>query len=121
MLSWLLMVGIEIKRGRWRSEKRVLSLLVSLYKETLRFWTITPYSLPRTTVKDISYWNTVIPKGTTMIMNAQQANHDTLGMEMMRLEFKPTRFIGKTDSLPHLTFGAGSRICPAAALSNRII
>ena len=98
-----------------------VELLVSLYKETLRFWTITPYSLPRTTVKEISYWNTVIPKGTTMIMNAQQANHDTAWYGDDALEFKPTRFIGKTDSLPHLTFGAGSRICPAAALSNRII
>jgi phenylacetate 2-hydroxylase len=98
-----------------------VELLVSLYKETLRFWTITPYSLPRTTVKDISYHNTVIPKGTTLIMNAQQANHDTAWYGDDALQFRPTRFIGKTDSLPHLTFGAGSRICPAAALSNRII
>ncbi|PMD46597.1 cytochrome P450 [Hyaloscypha variabilis F] len=98
-----------------------VELLVSLYKETLRFWTITPYSLPRTTFKDISYYNTVIPKGTTMIMNAQQANHDTAWYGDDALQFRPTRFMGKTDSLPHLTFGAGSRICPAAALSNRII
>ena len=35
--------------------------------------------------------------------------------------FNPKRFIGNETSLLHLTFGAGSRICPAAALSNRII
>lgn len=101
-------------------EERV-ELLVSLYKEALRFWTTTLFAVPRTTVKDISYWNTTIPKGTTMIMNAQQANHDPAWYGDDALEFKPTRFMGKTDSLPHLTFGAGSRICPAAALSNRII
>lgn len=103
----------------FREEK--VELLVSTYKETLRFWTTTPFSLPRTTTKDISYRNTTIPKGTTLIMNAQQANHDTAWYGDDALEFKPTRFLGNSNSLPHLTFGAGSRICPAAALSNRII
>lgn len=37
------------------------------------------------------------------------------------MEFKPARFVNNPTSLPHLTFGAGSRICPAAALSNKII
>lgn len=98
-----------------------VDLLVSLYKETLRFWTITPFAVPRTTVADISYMGTTIPSGTTMIMNAQQANHDIAWYGNDAMEFKPTRFMTNTTSLPHLTFGAGSRICPAAALSNRII
>lgn len=103
----------------FRGEK--VELLVSMYKETLRFWTTTIFAVPRTTVKDIEYQGTVIPKGITMIMNAQQANHDQAWYGDDALEFKPARFIGNTGSLPHLTFGAGSRICPAAALSNRII
>jgi phenylacetate 2-hydroxylase len=98
-----------------------VDLLVSMYKETLRYWTTTPFALPRTTVADIAYMGTVIPTGTTMIMNAQQANHDTVWYGDDAMKFKPTRFVGNTTSLPHLTFGAGSRICPAAALSNRII
>jgi phenylacetate 2-hydroxylase len=101
-------------------EQRV-DVLVSMYKETLRFWTTTPFALPRTTVTDIKCWNTTIPKGTTMIMNAQQANHDTAWYGDDAMEFKPARFLKNPTSLPHLTFGAGSRICPAAALSNRII
>jgi phenylacetate 2-hydroxylase len=98
-----------------------VDLLVSVYKETLRFWTTTPYAVPRTTVTDISYMGTVIPTGTTMIMNAQQANHDTAWYGEDATKFKPARFLNNGTSLPHLTFGAGSRICPAAALSNRII
>lgn len=53
-----------------------VELLVRMYKETLRFWTTTPFAGPRTTVADIAYMDTVIPTGTTMIMNAQQANHE---------------------------------------------
>lgn len=98
-----------------------VDLLVSMYKETLKFWTTTPFALPRTTVTDIKYWNTTIPKGTTMIMNAQQANHDTAWYGDHAIEFKPTKFLDNPTSLPYLTFGARSRICPAAALSNRII
>lgn len=54
-----------------------VELLVSMYKETLRFWTTTPFAVPRTTMADVAYMGTVIPTGTTMIMNAQQANHGT--------------------------------------------
>lgn len=98
-----------------------VDLLVSLYKETLRFWTITPFAVPRTTVADISYMGATIPTGTTMIMNAQEANHDVAWYGDDANQFKPARFMKNSTSLPHLTFGAGSRICPAAALSNRII
>ena len=95
--------------------------IVSFYKETLRFFTTTPFATPRTTVKDIQYRGTTIPKGITMIMNAQEANHDKSWYGEDAEVFNPKRFMGNDSSLPHLTFGAGSRICPAAALSNRII
>jgi phenylacetate 2-hydroxylase len=103
----------------FREEK--VPLIVSFYKETLRFWTATPFATPRTTVNDIQYRGTTIPKGITMIMNAQEANHDKSWYGDDAETFNPKRFIGNDTSLPHLTFGAGSRICPAAALSNRII
>lgn len=103
----------------FREEK--VELLVSMYKEVMRFWTVTPFALPRTASRDIKYRDAVIPKGITMIMNAQQANHDTKWFGDDAFEFKPTRFVGNTTPLPHLTFGAGARICPAAALSNRIM
>jgi phenylacetate 2-hydroxylase len=58
----------------FREEK--VPLMVSFYKETLRFWTTTPFATPRITVNDITYRGTTIPKGITMIMNAQEVNHD---------------------------------------------
>ncbi|TVY44838.1 Phenylacetate 2-hydroxylase [Lachnellula subtilissima] len=101
-------------------EERV-SLIVSLYKEALRFFTTTPFATPRTTVKEFEYRGTKIPKGITMVMNAQAANHDTEWYGESASRFVPTRFMNNDTPLPHLTFGAGSRICPAVAISNRII
>lgn len=96
-------------------------LISSLNKETLRYFTTTPYATPRRTVTDIQYKNILIPKGITMIMNAQEANHDTDHYGPDAWKFNPYRFIGNDNPLPHLTFGAGSRICPAVAISNRLI
>ncbi|KAK5120929.1 hypothetical protein LTR85_005713 [Meristemomyces frigidus] len=101
--------------------EETVPLVVSFYKEALRFWTTTPYATPRTTTSDLHYRGSVIPKGVTMIMNAQQGNHDRSWYGPDAETFNPARFVGNDTSLPHLTFGAGSRICPAAALSNRII
>jgi phenylacetate 2-hydroxylase len=81
-------------------------LIVSFYKETLRFFTTAPFSTPCTTVKDIEFRGTTIPKGITMIMNAQEANHDKSWYGEDAETFNPTRFLGNDTSLPHLTFGA---------------
>jgi len=106
-------------RMSFREEK--VPLVVSLYKETLRFYCPTPFATPRRTVEDISYMGTTIPKGITMIMNAQQANHDPAWYGDDATTFNPRRFIGNDTPLPHLSYGAGSRICPAVAVSNRIM
>jgi phenylacetate 2-hydroxylase len=42
--------------------------VTALVKETLRFWTVIPICLPRTSIKDIPYKDTVIPAGTTFFM-----------------------------------------------------
>jgi phenylacetate 2-hydroxylase len=73
------------------------------------------------TVADIQYRGATIPTGTAMIMNAQEANHDKAWFGDDADQFNPARYLNNDTFLPHLTFGAGSRICPAAALSNRII
>lgn len=101
--------------------EEMVPLVVSFYKETLRFWTTTPFATPRATANRMEYRDLIIPKGVTMIMNAQQGNHDESWYGVDAESFVPTRFVNNDTSLPHLTFGAGSRICPAAALSNRII
>ncbi|KAL2415612.1 Phenylacetate 2-hydroxylase [Exophiala dermatitidis] len=103
----------------FREEK--VPLVTSLYKESLRFFTITPYSAPRQTSRDIHYQGRVIPKGVAVLMNAQHANHDTSHFGPDAWSFNPERFVDNDSPLPHLTFGAGGRICPAMALSNRIL
>ncbi|KAF2494124.1 cytochrome P450 [Lophium mytilinum] len=106
-------------RMAFREEK--VPLLVSLYKETLRYYTFAPFATPRRTVKDIQYKDMFFPKGITMIMNAQQVNHDPEFFGADAMEFKPARFVGNDSPLPHVAFGSGSRICPAVAISNRLI
>lgn len=47
--------------------------ITALVKETLRFWTVIPICLPRTSIKDIPYKDTVIPAGTTFFMVSHRA------------------------------------------------
>lgn len=102
-------------------EERV-PIISSLYKETLRFFTFAPYATPRCSTKDVTLPSgVVLPKGITFIMNAQEANHDEAHFGEDAWTFKPDRFVNSKAGLPHVAFGAGSRICPAMAISNRII
>lgn len=103
----------------FREEK--VPLITSLYKETLRYYTPTSIAVPRRTTEDIPYLGTVFPKGITMIMNAHQANHDIEWYGNDAGTFNPERFLGNHIPLPHLSYGAGSRICPAVGISNRIM
>lgn len=96
-------------------------LITSLEKETLRYYTFAPFATPRRTVRDVKYKGVLIPKGVTMILNAQEANHDIDHYGEDAWTFNPYRFIGDDNPLPSLAFGAGSRICPAVAISNRLI
>ncbi|UNI22169.1 Phenylacetate 2-hydroxylase [Purpureocillium takamizusanense] len=56
--------------------------ITALVKETLRYWTVIPICLPRTSIHDIPYEGTVIPAGTTFFMvrrlrlRAQALNED---------------------------------------------
>ncbi|RKP30201.1 cytochrome P450, partial [Metschnikowia bicuspidata] len=88
---------------------------MAVIEEALRFFTVMPLSLPRVTVKDISYRNMFIPAGTTVVMNAYAANHDA-SVYPQPHEFRPERWLddaGKIDKhVPgHFLFGAGSRHC----------
>lgn len=112
------------KTAAWKNafrEERV-PLISSLNKETLRFYTFAPYATPRRTTAEVVLPDgTVILKGMTLIMNAQQINHDQEHCGADAWGYKPDRYIGSEAGLPHVAFGAGVRICPAVAISNRII
>lgn len=40
----------------------------ALVREVLRYWTVIPICLPRASIRDIPYKDTVIPAGTTFFM-----------------------------------------------------
>jgi phenylacetate 2-hydroxylase len=103
----------------FREEK--VPLVASLYKEALRCYSPTPFAQGRATVRDIDFRGIKIPKGITMIMNAQATNLSTDWFGPDAADFKPTRFLGNESNLPTLAFGAGSRQCPATNIGSRIM
>lgn len=49
-------------------EEEKVPLITAFVKETLRFWTVIPISLPRVSIKDIVWEKATIPAGTTFYM-----------------------------------------------------
>lgn len=103
----------------FREEK--VPLIVSLYKETLRFWAFSPYAGRRLNQTIDKLYGTTFPKGLEMMLNIQAVNHDEDHYGADAKKFVPGRFIDDPTPLPHLSYGTGGRICPAYQISNRII
>jgi cytochrome P450 len=108
----------EAWRNAFREEK--VPLIVSLYKETLRFYPIAPFGLRRVS-KEFVLRGTTIPKGMGVYLDNQGVNHDVNFFGPDALEFNPMRYVNNSSPLPHLTYGTGGRICPAYQISNRIM
>jgi phenylacetate 2-hydroxylase len=96
--------------------------ITALVKEILRFWTVIPICLPRTSIKDITYDDAVIPAGTTFYMNAWAADYDASHFKDPG-QFLPERYLGDIEGsgTPHYGYGAGSRMCIGSHLANREI
>ena len=96
--------------------------VTALTKEILRFWTVIPICLPRTSIKDIKYEGAVIPAGSTFYMNAWAADYDDTHFKDP-LKFMPERYLSDTEGTgtPHYGYGAGSRMCIGSHLANREI
>ncbi|KAF4508840.1 hypothetical protein G6O67_005172 [Ophiocordyceps sinensis] len=93
--------------------------VTALVKETLRYWTVIPICLPRTSIKDIAYEGAVIPAGSTFFMNAYAADYDETRFNMPG-RFLPERFLDDRETgTPHYAYGAGSRMCAGSHLANR--
>jgi len=95
--------------------------VTAFVREVLRFFTVIPICLPRTSIKDIKYEDAVIPAGTTFYMNAWAADFDPSHFKHPE-EFSVDRYLDNlegTGGTPHYAYGAGSRMCAGSHLANR--
>ncbi|KAF9887692.1 hypothetical protein FE257_009645 [Aspergillus nanangensis] len=101
-------------------EEETLEYLSAFCKEVLRFWTVIPMSLPRVSVKDMTYQGACIPAGTTFLMNAWAADYDETHFKSATT-FAPERFLNLPEGSGtlHFAFGAGSRMCTGSHLAMR--
>ncbi|EME49240.1 hypothetical protein DOTSEDRAFT_68119 [Dothistroma septosporum NZE10] len=100
--------------------------ITALVKETLRYWSVIPICLPRTSIKDIKWGDAIIPAGTSFYMNAYGAHYDDTHFKNP-YDFNPDRYLtdktiddaSATRGTPHYGYGAGSRMCIGSHLANR--
>jgi phenylacetate 2-hydroxylase len=95
--------------------------ITALYKEVLRYWTVIPMCLPRTSIKPISWNNATIPAATTFYMNAYAADYDGEHFTdpyCFRVE-RHLHGSSHGQGTPHYAYGAGSRMCIGSHLANR--
>ncbi|PHH64351.1 hypothetical protein CDD81_4708 [Ophiocordyceps australis] len=99
-----------------------VAYVTALVKETLRYSTVIPISLPRESIQDITYQNALIPAGTTFLLNTYASNYDESRFKLP-YEFIPERYLEKEPEtgMPHYGYGAGSRMCIGWHLANRSI
>jgi Cytochrome P450 len=75
------------------TEEKV-SYVTALVREVLRFYTVIPICLPRTSIKDIHYGGAVIPAGTTFFMVsfhfASDVRHNNTNHSRDRTHGQPT-------------------------------
>ncbi|KAJ5112972.1 hypothetical protein N7456_001506 [Penicillium angulare] len=91
--------------------------VAALVRECLRYFTVLRLALPRTSIRDITYQGTVIPKGTVFFLNAWACNMDP-DVWTDPEEFRPERWLEQPDA-PLFTYGMGYRMCAGSLLANR--
>ncbi|QSZ30137.1 hypothetical protein DSL72_004657 [Monilinia vaccinii-corymbosi] len=94
--------------------------VTAFVREVLRFYTVLPMCLPRTSIKDIQYKDAILPAGTTFYMNAWAADYDPTHFKQPD-EFSVERYLDNPEGggTPHYAYGAGSRTCAGSHLANR--
>ncbi|KZV73889.1 cytochrome P450 [Peniophora sp. CONT] len=105
-----------------------LPYIRAMVKEAIRWSTVIPLGVPHRSTQDDYYEGHFIPKGTIVIANAWELNHDrdTYGADAH--DFNPARHLDENGNLlpgppgskeeGHFTFGFGRRICVGKAIAN---
>ncbi|KAK2004371.1 cytochrome P450 [Colletotrichum falcatum] len=91
--------------------------IVALVKESLRYYTVLRLALPRASVRDVTYGQTIIPKGSVIFLNAWACNMDSELWSDPEV-FRPERWLEQPDA-PLFTYGIGYRMCTGSILANR--
>ncbi|KAK1988810.1 cytochrome P450 [Colletotrichum cereale] len=91
--------------------------IVALVKESLRYHTVLRLALPRASVRDVPYGQTIIPKGSVIFLNAWACNMDPEVWSDPEV-FRPERWLEQPDA-PLFAYGIGYRMCTGYLLANR--
>lgn len=117
--------------------------VVALVREITRFYVPMQLLPPRQTIREFEYRGVVIPKGVGIWVNGQAINHgkqtsaqssssqmtestDKNTYEPDAHIIRPERWLETDNKFApgppyHYSFGAGSRMCPAVAMSYRVL
>ncbi|KAK1585569.1 cytochrome P450 [Colletotrichum navitas] len=98
-------------------EDQECKYIVALVKESLRYYTVLRLALPRASVRDVPYGQTIIPKGSVIFLNAWACNMDSELWPDPEV-FRPERWLERPDA-PLFTYGIGYRMCTGYILANR--
>ncbi|EFQ34699.1 cytochrome P450 [Colletotrichum graminicola] len=98
-------------------DDRECKYIVALVKESLRYYTVLRLALPRASVRDVPYGQTIIPKGSVIFLNAWACNMDSELWPDPEV-FRPERWLEQPDA-PLFTYGIGYRMCTGYLLANR--
>jgi 3-hydroxyphenylacetate 6-hydroxylase len=91
--------------------------IMAFTREVLRYFTALRLALPRSNESDVRYNEILIPRGSTIFLNAWACNMDPDAFDEPHT-FCPERFLSKPD-LPIFTYGLGGRMCVGYILGNR--
>ncbi|KAI2787985.1 O-methylsterigmatocystin oxidoreductase [Penicillium oxalicum] len=107
------------------ADRSRLPYLNAVVKEVLRWHPVAPMALPHMSVKDDTWENFFLPKGSLILANIWAMMHDPATYHDP-MTFKPERFLpseGHTpETDPHtIAFGFGRRICPGRFLADNTV
>ncbi|KAF8550635.1 cytochrome P450 [Imleria badia] len=100
------------------TDRDSLPYINAVWKEVLRWHSVTPLAMPHVATEDIYSDGHLIPKGSCIIGNAWGVLHDE-STYPDPFVFRPERFLGETPQPDpqNACFGFGRRICPGYHLA----